>query len=122
MKIHIPKYDSTNEFERRITNPHQWKIIEDGGPEQCIVCGCWDPTPVGMPAYSMAPVTCEPNEFDTREPDEIMTLDEACKRVNNGKGPNCVITKGYNRLERFMTAPIQGPTRTIPILHKFTSV
>jgi len=31
---------------------------------------------------------------------------EACKRVNNGKGPNCVITKGYNRLERFMTDPI----------------
>ena len=97
MKIHIPKYDSTNEFERRITNPHQWKIVEDGGPEQCIVCGCWDPTPVGMPAYSMAPITCEPNEFDTRKPDaeewskdhdEIMTLDEEIEHLFSDKKEN----------------------------------
>jgi len=41
-----------------------------------------------MPAYSMAPITCEPNEFDTREPDEIMTLDEEIEHLFSDKKEN----------------------------------
>jgi len=34
--------------------------MNNGGPEQCVKCGCWDPTPIGIPAYFMAPEKCEP--------------------------------------------------------------
>jgi hypothetical protein len=54
----IPPYNPLNEFETRISQQHQWQVIYDGGPEQCARCGCWDCTPVGMPAYSMAPKEC----------------------------------------------------------------
>ena len=94
MKIYIPKYNPDNEFERRLTNPHKWVVVHDGGPEQCTQCGCWDPTPVGMQAYSMAPKECdaaewskdhEPENLTGRELDEIMTLDEEIKHLFEDK-------------------------------------
>lgn len=81
MKINIPKYNPDNEFERRLTNAHKWVIVYDGGPEQCTQCGCWDPTPVGMQAYSMAPKVCEPENLASRELDEVMTLDEEIEHL-----------------------------------------
>jgi hypothetical protein len=30
MKIHIPKYNPDNEFERRLTNAHKWVVVHDG--------------------------------------------------------------------------------------------
>jgi len=65
MHFKLPSYNPDNEFERQITNPssvpnrHHWVIVFDGGTEQCSKCGCWDPTPYGMPAHSMAPEECE---------------------------------------------------------------
>jgi len=67
MKIHLPKYNPDSEFERLINTQHKWRVIHDGGPVQCIKCGYWDPTPVGMPIYSMAPKECDPISTDNLE-------------------------------------------------------